>query len=300
MTAKKCIALLLLAVCLVLNCGCRSPKTDIPDFSGSWYYDHLSDAQKEIYGKVYVAKYNMEKSLFLGDCDEQDARLACYAVCSDRPEMFWTSSNHFIFTEDNGVTVGFSDFKISYNISKRDKDDFYKRLEMAVNEINKGITSDMTDFEKELYYHDWLCKNVEYAKSLDDDLLFTSYGALVNNTAVCEGYAKAMQLLCATQNIDCHLVFGYAQGSTGSFEGHTWNQIKIDGKYYNLDVTVNDSSASYDFFNVTDKQLENTHLFDKGFYLLTDDEIESNSSFNLSLPACTAQKYNYYSVFPKD
>lgn len=302
MTAKKCVALLLLAVCLVLNCGCRNkdtfPKT--PTYQQS---QGLDDTQKEIYNKVLSAVSDMQTGLIpLGNYNKQDVQLVCRAVLSDRPDMFWLPESYIVTaTDSQTVCVGFEYKKNKYLISKEEKELKVNRLNDAIAQINAGITDDMSDFEKELYYHDWLCKNVDYAQSIDDDMIYTAFGALVNNTAVCEGYARAMQLLCATQNIDCHLVYGSARIPNGDYIGHMWNQVKIGGKYYNLDVTLNDDKGDYTYFNLTDKQLEGSHAFDRDYSLLTDAERESgNVSFNFSLPACTAQKYNYYSVFPKD
>ena len=305
MTVKKAVALLLLAVCLLLNCGCKEKPSQDAAAASYWFYEHLNDTQKEIYNKTLNAAKNMETGLIpLGEYHQQDVFLSCRAVLSDRPDLFWLPESFIVYQNESGaVSVGFEYKDISYLIPSEQQQTAQSRLSSAVTEINKGITADMSDFEKELYYHNWLCNNVKYASDVSNNMVYIAYGALVNGNAVCEGYSRAMQLLCGTQGIDCHLVYGSASNNGVDYIGHMWNQIKIDGKYYNLDVTLNDidDSTVYDFFNVTDKQLKATHAYDRDFSQLTAAQKESgNASFNFSLPACTAQKYNYYSVFPKE
>ena len=303
MTAKKCFALLLLAVCLVFNGGCKSAYTSQQQVAKYWCFEQLSDTQKEIYNKVLTAATTMQTGLVeLGDYSHQDVQLVCRGVLSDRADLFWLPESFVVSKKDDGtICVGFECLKNNYLVLKDQKEDFQGRLNDTIAEINKGIKSDMSDFEKELYYHDWLCENVNYSQTVDDDLVYTAFGALVNKSAVCEGYARAMQLLCNTQGIDCHIVYGSAKNENGKYIGHMWNQIKIDGKYYNLDVTVDHTNGNYDYFNVTDKFIEQTHAFDRDYSLLTSVERqEGNASFNLGLPACTANIYNYYSVFPKE
>ncbi len=307
MTVKKTVALLLLAVCLLFNYGCKAKENPPQDTVAAsyWYYEHLNETQKEIYTKALEAAKSMQIGLIpLGEYSRQDVFLSCRAVLSDRPEFFWLPESIFLYQDENrAVSVGLEYRDVSYLIPQHQQQNAQNRLSAVVDEINLGISANMSDFEKELYYHNWLCVNVEYANDISDNLVYTAYGALVNGSAVCEGYARAMQLLCGTQGIDCHLVYGSASNNGVDYIGHMWNQVKIDGKYYNLDVTLDDAGdiAVYDFFNTTDKQLEATHAYDRDYSLLTAAEKESGSaSFNFYLPACTAQKYNYYSIFLKE
>lgn len=58
---------------------------------------------------------------------------------------------------------------------------------------------------------------------------------------VCEGYARAFQVLCNELQIPCVLVDGKAIGYVGEEpEDHMWNYVMIDGGWYAADVTWND------------------------------------------------------------
>lgn len=60
-------------------------------------------------------------------------------------------------------------------------------------------------------------------------------GGLLNNTCVCAGYAEIVRNVFACCGIDSKYVSGPNTKTMQS--GHAWNQIKLDGQWYNLDLT---------------------------------------------------------------
>lgn len=136
------------------------------------------------------------------------------------------------------------------------------------------VPSDLSEYEKIKFIHDYLVIHVDYDyENLANDTLpdeaFTAQGALQNHSAVCEGYARAVSLLCEKAGIEELLVFGEADDGTGR-QSHAWNQVQIDGQWYNLDVTWDDplvngevvtdgTNLIYDYFLVPDKSLAGTH-----------------------------------------
>ena len=73
------------------------------------------------------------------------------------------------------------------------------------------------------------------------NLIFITYtGALIKNKVVCEGYAKAFKYLLDSLKIECILVSGTAINSSGESESHMWNYVKLDDKWYAVDVTWDD------------------------------------------------------------
>ena len=151
--------------------------------------------------------------------------------------------------------------------------------------LNNNINDSMTDYEKELAVHDYIINNCEYAFSDDNDRTeFQAYGALVNHKAVCEGYARATALLLRLCGIEANLVSGDADSSGDSggneaasyvvlpdgkvAEGHMWDQVKIEGNWYNLDTTWDDPISeepmlTYTYFNVSDEILSNNHTWEE-------------------------------------
>ncbi len=111
------------------------------------------------------------------------------------------------------------------------------------------------DFEREEYINNYIIDNCRYDEEAAENNDVQggnendAYGALVDGKAVCEGYARAFQLLCNKANIDCVLLSG-----TTDSANHAWNGVKIGGDWYQIDVTWNDTDgennyAENDYFN---------------------------------------------------
>ncbi len=170
-----------------------------------------------------------------------------------------------------------------------DRDKALKMKEVCQNFIDQNITSGMSEYEKELAIHDYIINNCDYSSQLTDDMTeFEAYGALVEHKAVCEGYSKATALLLRCCGIEATLVSGEANDSNAAdtsnpdgsgsesvlmtsdgrvVDGHMWNQVKIDGLWYNLDTTWDDPTGDepqlcHTYFNVDDAILRRNHEWD--------------------------------------
>ncbi len=112
-----------------------------------------------------------------------------------------------------------------------------------------------SDYEKLCAVYDWMCANITYDyDNLNDEtymLKYTAYAALINRTAVCQGYAVLLYRLMLELGIDCRVITGIGNGG-----GHAWNIVELDGLYYNADATWDTSwlqaGVPYAFFLRTD------------------------------------------------
>ena len=67
------------------------------------------------------------------------------------------------------------------------------------------------------------------------------YGALVENTCICEGYAESFKIILDKLDIPCVLVYGDGLDANGQTEAHAWNEVKMDDdNWYAVDVTWDD------------------------------------------------------------
>lgn len=102
-----------------------------------------------------------------------------------------------------------------------------------------------SDYEKVKAIYGWLCDNVKYDyKNLNDRtylLKHSTYAALVQRKAVCQGYATAFYRLALMAGLDARFISGYGlvEDETGnSYWGeHGWNIVRLDGQWYYLDAT---------------------------------------------------------------
>lgn len=153
-------------------------------------------------------------------------------------------------------------------LSEYDKE-IYSAAEEILDEV---ITDGMTDLEKETAVYTWLTDNVNYDWSHMDIMAETSrdaygpYGGLVNQSAVCLGYATSFQLLMDMTGIECVTVVGAGAHSTMD---HGWNVVKLDGEWYCVDVTWDANGRQqlgeeyeWRYFNVTSDEMAEDHQWD--------------------------------------
>lgn len=62
------------------------------------------------------------------------------------------------------------------------------------------------------------------------------YGGLMNKSCVCEGFSKILQQ--ALSLVDIKSIVIDAPDPNGGNMGHVWNQVNIDGKWYNADAAT--------------------------------------------------------------
>ena len=151
----------------------------------------------------------------------------------------------------------------------------------------------MSEFEIELYLHDYLCSTVEYNNGAN---AHNAYGALVEHVAVCEGYAEAFQLLLYRVGIPAFTAIGSSDNPlTGSSEGHEWSYAKIGGKWYHVDVTWDDQGEIFHpYFNVSDACILADHSIDATGYALP--VCDSDDAFYFNTLGTTFDTYTVDSV----
>ena len=129
--------------------------------------------------------------------------------------------------------------------------------------LSENITSDMTEYEKVRAIYEYIAQNVCYdMENYRNDTVppesYTPRGALLCGTAVCNGYAETFDLLCLFAGIESKYVIGKGMGAL-----HAWNQVKIDGNWYNIDLTWDDTDderiLEYKYFLLSDDLFYRSH-----------------------------------------
>lgn len=147
-------------------------------------------------------------------------------------------------------------------IYEEDKETAKKKQKEAAEQINfiakELLEEKMTDTDKVLAINSYLCNNIKYdSQTAEASLTGTDaysdsasvYGALVNHKGICTAYAGTFQLLAKAMGLESIVVTGTLNGN----QNHTWNKVKIDGKWYVVDVTGNDGSEIQNvLLNVSD------------------------------------------------
>lgn len=118
----------------------------------------------------------------------------------------------------------------------------------------------MSDLEKALLVYDYFQMNYTYRAQIDglngkptrdSD---TAAGLLANRTGQCDSAARAYLELMGELGVTCRRVTGTVEGI-----GHAWNQVELDGVWYNVDATPHKTNGFYikeRTFLVSDAALE--------------------------------------------
>lgn len=256
------------------------------------FYDSLLDAvyrvseESDENGLYAVGKITVEGS----DFTEADMHFCIKAFTMDHPEIFWISNVFSYGTVGNQSVIQLYSFIPGEEcITKIDE------LNEAVENIMTAIPSGLNQYHLEKYIHNTVLDMCEYADGVDsvEDGWehFTSYGALINGSVVCEGYSYMMCLLLSKVGIPTYYSIGYSDN-----ELHMWNNVNIDGNWYHIDATWDDSeNAYYSYFNLTDAQIEVDHIIAPLFADLEKSEI-TDDVFNVYVPECDSDSANYYVV----
>lgn len=133
--------------------------------------------------------------------------------------------------------------------------------EMVVDAMISGIIKELklegaTDYDKVKLIHDYIINNTSYDTKF---VKSSAYDLLVEKEAVCEGYALVAYRLFLAAGLESRIISGEGNG-----EPHAWNIVKVDGKWYNIDLTWDDPITNtgrqvirYDYFLKSDKEFPN-------------------------------------------
>ena len=164
--------------------------------------------------------------------------------------------------------------QVVYNVSYFTTAEQEAQVDLQVETILKQLDlEDATDYQKIKGVYDWLCQNVtyDYENLYDEEYILkhSAYAALINKTAVCQGYATAMYRLLLELGVDVRYVGGWGFDDEGRPGAHGWNIVKLGDVYYNVDATWDATYAQYNYpyqyFLKSDADFENHQRDDEEY-----------------------------------
>ncbi len=138
-------------------------------------------------------------------------------------------------------TSGVYYMRVSTNIQVSDR--AYPSVGEIVNAAVKKCSkeTDGSDYEKALWLHDWLLQQLDYDHSLKWS---SAESALTRKLGTCQAYESAYSKLLTAAGIT-------NAETRDTYDGHTWNAMKLDGKWYQVDCTWDDTKDNYYNFDPT-------------------------------------------------
>lgn len=137
--------------------------------------------------------------------------------------------------------------------------------------------TDGSEYDMALWLHDWTLDQLEYDHSLN---WCSAESGLTRHQGTCESYQRIYSKLLDAA--------GIANGRiTGN--GHTWNAVKIDGKWCQMDLTWDDTSDNWHgdldqrhlYFGLTDELMAIAHSdhatnYQKDCYAYRSTDLSNN------------------------
>ena len=168
---------------------------------------------------------------------------ALYALWLDSPDMFWLDHTRYSYSmelasDDDGI-VRLKKLTLSLTVTGTPEEIASQKKLLEIATLDFKPSRFDTVRQKVAYINNYLCDRIEYDKNAPRRA--SVIGALVDGKCVCEGYARAFAYLAKIAGVDAVNIPGYATTDEGT-EGHMWNGVLIDGVYYAVDATWNDTT----------------------------------------------------------
>lgn len=281
-----------------------------------YQYSHLSEANKRLYRfMVSCLLKKQRRFLFIDEFDEvldkdeykslpifnhksaENVSLVGVwnAIMWDCPEFYFVDIFDLNSLDPTYVIMG----KVDAYYTDREIDEINEELEEILHNFD-GITD---EFELELAVTKFISKNYTYDNETIDyyvdynDLSFdinkwkrykekySVAGLIKYKTGVCSAMALLAQFIFQRKGMKVVNMEGRASNSNGVIDGHRWLAVNLEGDYYYLDVTWENTlskdlnNPQFMFFNIDSKEaLEYYQIYENEY----NDVI------------CDSTKYNYY------
>ena len=168
----------------------------------------------------------------------------------------------------------------------------------------------LDDFYTELLYHDMVTYAGEYNDAAAASIVngqatteaygnaFTVYGTLIEQSCVCEGYARTLDLLFRLSGMGAYYATGYGKDNdSDTFQnanddnGHAWNIVSVDGQWYQLDATWDDDDEAKSLLGI-----ENYYMY----FNISDEVAGAQRTWDTNLyPRCDSMDMNFYNAAGK-
>lgn len=131
----------------------------------------------------------------------------------------------------------------------------------------------LSDVDKVMAVHDYLIDHIEYS---NPHIRSFAYGALIEGKAVCQGYAQSLAMILNNLNVECHTIVAMTKGSNPVL--HEWVRVKLDGKWYYIDLTWDDTpwaeDKNYKYFLINTDMISRDH--ETGYSLAGGPEVDGS------------------------
>ncbi len=251
------------------------------------YYHMLSGSEKVMYDKILDAIVSCQYYIhfsFPTVFSDEDVGRVLHFVLYDNPAIIDINEyDMWDILSDDHMTIRIPFTSLNSMVETSRRIDVFNAVKTILTENEMVYVQ--TDFDKELFVHDYICKNVEYDNTQGDYgnryEPYSIFGPLIEKKAVCDGVSKLTKLLLELLGIRSYVVSG--SKADPKKPKHAWNIVMLDEEAYHLDVTIDMCQTKAtggllrrDFFNISDTVMERETMWDG------KDDIWKCSSYELN------------------
>ena len=224
----------------------------------NYYFLQMNKEQQAAYYAIKEGLKSLAPSFMVPRLDGQELFDIHFLLRLDCPEIFWSEGIRYRYYENSTSVEVVPEYLFDKKKIKAHQQAMSARVEKLARPAQK-----MSEEEKLLYIHDFVCQNVHYDK-LKKQYSHEIIGPLGQGVGVCEGIAKSVKILCDALGIWCMIVISDSNREKGIKYRHAWNIVKVGGKYYHLDATFDNSLGKgeelrYDYFMLGDERIFRDH-----------------------------------------
>ena len=227
-----------------------------------FYYTRMTKAQQAAYHVIMQGANALADEFQIPRIESAELYDVFFRLRLDHPEIFWMTGYKYKYYQDSPNLI----FVPEYLFDKNKIREHQKALGARVDKLVRTAMK-FSEWDKEKYVHDFICENIRYDK-LKKPYSHEIIGPLGHGVGVCEGIAKSVKVLCDALGVWCIIAICGNNPEKGIKYRHTWNIVRINGQYYHLDATFDNTlgknedgstSIRYDYFNLDDKNIFRDH-----------------------------------------
>ena len=267
--------------------GRPAPRVEKQDIYGRtltddffYHRNNLNADEKLLYDQIYANAVEFNQNFMVQSYVPRKRIInITEAVRLDNPDLFWLQARiSYSYGGDDHLTG----MTITFNSTAKNIEESKKIFNDAANSVLQEAMNLPNEAEKIKFIHDWMTYFITYQGTAP--LNQSAYSAIVSGKTVCAGYSMAFTYFMQRLGIRSVVIHGRARGGR-----HSWNLVRIDDKYYEMDVTWNNPNPknpeeyNYDYFNITTEKISKSHTRD--------------AFPNRTIPKASGIKYSYPNYF---
>jgi len=236
----------------------------------------LSSPGQALYDELYAAAIAFDTAPQLpvpAEVSDTELKKVLQYLQDDNPELYWLNAEEMLARASSARVLHF--YMIN-DLTVTDLRGRQREIDKEADWMLRDVTGD-DPFSVAVSLHDRLAKHLSYSSKTNKDDMSNIYGALVGYTAICDGYARALQYMLHRVGINCIYITGVNQKGIP----HAWNAIELDSGWYYADLTLNDKDPlRHDYLFMSAEESMREHVWTTEQYP--------------ELPESGDQRYDYY------